>query len=403
MKKLLALLLVLVMVWSLAACSSDTASTDAADTGSSDASDASDAGDTGDAADTPADAPESYKIALYGPMTGNNAQYGETYRAVCELLVEQINGEGGINGVPVELEIFDDKNDPREALNVANLIVSDPDIVAVVGSQTSSPTLAAAPVFAEAGIPMLTPQGSHADITTTGENIFSLCCLATFEGGVVADMMLEDGYKNLAVIYANDDYGVNIVEQWTNDVEAAGATVVAAETYVSGQTTDFTPLLSKIKAAGADAIYIEPSHSDAAMILAQMKQLDCDFQPYGCSMLYTQAFLDIAMENAEGLRLCNFINPDSTDPTYLAISEAYEAATGNLTDVYVTNVYDCFMLACDALEAVGSDSAAMTEWIAGVQEWPGACGPITFDETRHPVRQLYRFEVQDGQFVYTGE
>ncbi len=397
MKKRFALLLVLALIGSLSACAGDAASADAS-AASDTAADGAEASPEAGAAD----APESYKIALYGPMTGNNAQYGETYRAVCELLVEQVNDAGGINGVPVELEIFDDKNDPREALNVANLIVSDPDIVAAIGSQTSSPSLAAAPVFAEAGLPMLSPQASHTELTNAGETIFSLCTFSTFEGSTVVEMMLEDGYANLAVIYANDDYGVNIVEQWTSDVEAAGATVVAAETYVSGQTTDFTPLLSKIKAAGADAIYIEPSYSDAAMILAQMKQLDMDIACYGSSMLYTQAFLDIAMENAEGLQVCNYINPDSTDPTYLAISEAYEAATGNLTDVYVTNVYDCFMLICDAIAAVGTDGAAMSEWIAGVQDWPGASGPITFDETRHPIRQLYAFEVQDGQFVYVG-
>lgn len=379
MKKLTALILSLATLMSITGCGSK----DSADPATSENNETTD----------------SYKIALYAPMTGNNAQYGETYKAVCDILVEKINSEGGINGVPVELAVYDDKNDPKEALNVANLIVSDPSIVGVVGSQTSSPTLAAAPIFAEAGIPMLTPQGSHADITTAGENIFSLCCLAAFEGGVVAEMMLEDGYKNLAVIYSNDDYGVNIVEKWTNDVEAGGATVVATETFVSGQTTDFTPLISKIKAAGADAIYIEPGYSDAAMILAQMKQLDCDFQPYGCSMLYKEEFLNVAGDDAEGLLLCNFIDPNNTDETYTYISQAYEEATGNLTDVYVTNAYDCFMLLCDALKAVGPDKAAMSEWIANVEDWPGACGVINFDETRHPVRELYRFKVTNGEYV----
>ena len=108
------------------------------------------------------------KIALYAPLTGNNAQYGLTYQATINALCEQVNSEGGINGREVVVEVFDDKNDPKEALNVANLIVSDPEIVAVIGSQSSSPTLAAAPVFEEAGIPMITPQASHADITANG-------------------------------------------------------------------------------------------------------------------------------------------------------------------------------------------------------------------------------------------
>ena len=235
------------------------------------------------------------KIALYGPLTGNNAQYGLTYQATVNALCEKVNAEGGINGRDVAVEVFDDKNDPKEALNVANLIVSDPEIVAVIGSQTSSPTLAAAPVFEEAGLPMITPQASHVDITPTGEHIFGIASLAPFEGGVIAQRMVDDGYKKVAAIYANDDYGLNIIERWKSDVTDAGLEIVDMEEYISGQTSDFTPLLSKIKEAGAEALYIEPSYADAAMICTQMEQLEMgSVQKYACSMCYTDSFLEAA-------------------------------------------------------------------------------------------------------------
>lgn len=89
-------------------------------------------------------------------------------------------------------------------------------------------------------------------------------------------------------------------------------TVIAAETFVSGQTKDFTPLLSKIKAAGADAIYIEPGYSDAAMIVTQMAQLDCNFKIYGNTMLYKTEFLDAAGGNAEGQLLGCLSQPNNT-------------------------------------------------------------------------------------------
>ncbi len=348
------------------------------------------------------DSSKPIKIALYAPLTGNNAQYGLTYQATINALCEKVNEEGGINGREVVVEVFDDKNDQKEALNVANLIVSDPEIVAVIGSQTSSPTLAAAPVFEEAGIPMITPQASHVDITPTGEHIFSMSCLATFEGGVIAQRMIEDGYKKVAAIYANDDYGLNIMERWKSDITAANIEIVDTEEYIAGQTSDFTPLLSKIKEAGAEALYIVPSYADAAMICTQMEQLDMgNVQKYACSMCYTDSFFEAAGEAAEGTKVCNFIYPETTDETFLALKELLKEKTSmENIDVYATNSYDAFMLLVDAMKEVGTDGDAIAKWLAEVKDWPGACGPVSFDETRHPDKQLFWFQVEGGQFKY---
>lgn len=399
MKKLVACLLTLTMLLGMVACSSNrggSASVDSAILGNQATADApnSATNDSSDASATP------YKFALYCPLTGDNAQYGQAFQTTIEIYIDNVNKNGGINGHPVELAVYDDKNDPKEALNIANLIVSDPDILAVIGSQTSSATLAAAPVFQEAGIPMMTPQGSHADITLTGEYIFRMCCLSTAEGDFAAKTMVGDGYENLAIIYANDDYGVSVAEYWTDCVEKAGATVVASETFVSGQTKDFTPLISKIKAAGADAIFIEPGYSDAAMILTQMDQLDCDMQPYGTSMLYKDEFLDIVGDVGEGLYLANNIYPGNTEENYVFITDAYMEATGKISDLYVLNSYDCIALFCDAVEAVGTDGAAIAEWIANVVDYQGASGVINFDENRNPFKDFYRFRIENGEFVY---
>ena len=400
MKKLIALVLALLMMCSLLACTAktDTANGTPASTDTA-AQPAADGDKSDDAASDTADA-EPYRIALMAPMTGNNAQYGITYQTACEIYIEQCNAEGGINGHPVELVVYDDKGDAKEALNVANLIASDPTILAVIGSQASSPSLAAAPVFQEAGIPMISPQASHPDFCMVGDHIFGLSCLANYEGTVVTQRMIDDGFHKVAIIYASDDYGLNIYQTAQETVAAAGdVEIVAAETYVSGQTTDFTPLLSKIKSSGAEALYISPSYSDAAMIITQMRQLDCEFKPYGCSMLYKQEFLDIAGEAAEGVNICNFFKPGNTEEPYASVEKAYTEKTGAMMDVYVTHAYDAMSLLCGAIREVGTDDQAICDWLANVKDWPGCAGPITFDEQRRPVRQLFWFEVQDGKFV----
>lgn len=362
-------------------------------------------GGTTAAADSGQDSEKPVKIALYGPLTGNNAQYGLTYQATLNALCEKVNEEGGINGREVKIEVFDDKNDQKEALNVANLIVSDPEIVAVIGSQTSSPTLAAAPVFEEAGIPMITPQASHVDITATGEHIFSLSCVADFEGSVIAKKMVEDGYSKVAAIYANDDYGLAIIDAWESIITEADIEIVDVEEYIAGQTSDFTPLLSKIKEAGAEALYIVPSYADAAMICTQMEQLDMgNIQKYVCSMCYTDSFFDAAGEAAEGTKICNFIYPETTDETFVALKELLKEKTSmENIDVYATNSHDAFMLLVDAIKEVGTDGDAIAQWLAEVKDWPGACGPVTFDETRRPQKELFWFQVENGAFKYIGD
>lgn len=94
---------------------------------------------------------------------------------------------------------------------------------------------------------------------------------------------------------------------------------------------------------------------------------------------------------------------ETTDETFLALKKLLEEKTEmDNIDVYATNSHDAFMLLVDAMKEVGTDGDAIAGWLADVKDWPGTCGPITFDETRHPDKQLFWFRVEDGKFNYLG-
>ena len=399
MKRIIALFLAVVLLLSLVGCATTTTETapaakesDAAPTVETESSKQNNSGEA-----------TTIKIALYAPITGNNAQYGLAYQKTIQALCQKINEDGGIDGRDVVVDVYDDKADQKEALNIANLIVSDPEVVAVVGSQTSSPTLAAAPIFEKAGLPMITPNASHMDITPIGKHIFSISCLSDFEGGQTALKMAEDGFKKVAIIYSNDDNGVYNNEIWQRLSKESNLDVVATENFIPGSTTDFTPLLSKIKVAGAEAMFINGSYSDVAMIATQMKQLEMNVIIYCCSPSYNEAFLDTVGEAGNGIRVCNFFYDGTKDETFLNLESLIKEKTDiSLMSVYVTNAYDAFMLLIDAIRAVGTDGDAIADWIANVKDWPGACGPVTFDETRHPQKHLDWFEVKDGAYEFIG-
>ena len=145
-KSMLTFLLVIAMLVTVVGCGSgDTGS--ASSTASAAAS--STAGES-EAAESTASGDDVYRFALIAPLTGNNAQYGLAYQRAVELLVEQVNAEGGINGGEVVVDIYDDKNDATEAVTVANSVAEQDDILGVIGSQTSTPSMAMAPAQAPA-------------------------------------------------------------------------------------------------------------------------------------------------------------------------------------------------------------------------------------------------------------
>ena len=142
----------------LAGCSGNTTSGSSSTGETGTASESSTAGET--------TGTEKNKLAFFLPMTGDQMQYGESLSRGAELALKQYNEK---NGTDYVIEIMDDKGDPKEAVNVANLIVSDPTVIAGMGSFSSSCAMAAAPVFEEADLLLFSPNASHTDFPAMGE------------------------------------------------------------------------------------------------------------------------------------------------------------------------------------------------------------------------------------------
>ena len=255
-----------------------------------------------------------------------------------------------------------------------------------VGDKTS---LALVPLVASCGIPVAKMSGRG--LGHTGGTIDKLESFSGFSTAIPVETFI----KNVNTI------GISIMGQ-TADLAPADKKLYALRD-VTGTVDNLSliasSIMSKKLAAGADAIYIEPGYSDAAMIVTQMAQLDCNFKIYGNTMLYKTEFLDAAGGNAEGMLLGSYINPNNTEENFVFIKEAYETATGNLTDMYVLNSYDAIALLCDAVAAVGPDRTAMADWIANVKDWQGASGVINFDENRNPTKDMFWYVIENNEFV----
>lgn len=352
-------------------------------------------------------AAEKNKLAFFLPMTGDQMQYGISLQQGAELALKQFNEA---NGTSYEIEVYDDKGDAKEAVNVANKIVSDPTVIAGMGSFSSSCAMAAAPVFEEADLLLFSPNASHTDFPSMGENMFSAVMSQKFEGAEFANALVEKfGAQDVAILYQNTDHGVIASDVFTTAYEELGGKVVSTETFIPGQTKDFTPILSKIKTNEPDILYVNASYNDCAQAFMQAKGLNMDCQFVGPGMLLTEDFLNVVGDKLDGTIvmssvpsfLPSVLESSDLDEKSQAFIESYmEAYDGDVPDGFAASAYDAVNIVLDAVQKVGTDSAALREELRTLSDYPGVSGyDMKFNENKEMIKGIYLFQIQDGQFV----
>ena len=348
-----------------------------------------------------AESTEPYRIAMCGPLTGPGAQYGQSYKNSLEILRDKINAEGGIDGHMLEIDFYDDKQDPKETLNVANLIIADGGYIAMIGSQTSSCSMAAAPVMQRAGIPMIAPHASHSDYAKTGDYCFSLQMPNSYEARVQHEWAIDYlGAKRVAIIYSNDDWGLQNVDAATAACENKGVELVAAETFIAGNTKDFSPIITKVKEANPDYIYLAVLYSDACLLIPQMKMLDLNCTLVGTNTLYKTEFIDVVGEDAEGIYIPNNFSTLHHTEEYTYLEQAIaEKVDGGIVDSYVSHAWDALSVLVKAIREVGTDGAAIKDYLANMGPYEGVAGTFVFDENGAAMKNIYVMQIQNGQFV----
>ncbi|MGI6175525.1 MAG: ABC transporter substrate-binding protein [Christensenellales bacterium] len=314
---------------------------------------------------------EKNKLAVAVPMTGNLMQYGVSYKNAITMAVDEFNAAGGLDGegkVLVEVEFHDDKSDQKEAINLASKIVEDPKVFAVIGSFGSAISMAAAPTYQDAGMPMISPNTSHPEFPGLGDMLLSLSPTSEIEMQESAKVMINDlGGGDAAILYYNTELGVSSKDIITQYYTEMGGNIVMTETFISGETKDFTPMLSKIKAENPNILYITADYNDEAAIMLQIKQIGMDDVKVICSgQALKREFLDIVKDDAEGLIIAgtspaleeSVISSGGVSQYVIDFVNNYNTLyTDAVADAFAGAAYDGAVLAMDAAKKVGTDDA----------------------------------------------
>lgn len=342
-------------------------------------------------------------FAWYGPLTGDNKQYGDTEKVAVELALEKINDENGgvLGGRKIVVDFFDDKNDAKEAVTIANKIIGEEKYVAVIGGFGSTASMAAAPLYEEAQIINYSPTASHADYSVIGEFIFRNTATQEIETTAYADYVYDEmGIRRVAILNVNDDWGNNIANIFTEAFEAKGGEIVNRESYIPNQTSDFTPMISKAKQLNPEAFFPVAYYQDTANILKQADGLDFKPQMILSSSTLKQELIDLTGDLANGSFLMNAFTPDINTDEFKEVMAEYKARTGKEGDAFVMQTYDVVMQLATAIEETGSaDPVKVRDTLANMKDYQSLAGPYSMNEVGDAVRQLQPIKIIDGKFV----
>lgn len=346
---------------------------------------------------------KTIKIGFVAPLTGASAQDGEAMRKGALLAADLVNSKGGINGKKIEIVAQDDKSDPKEAAAVANKFASDTSIMAVVGHFNSSCTLAGAPIYNKAGVVEISPGSSSPAVSGVGPYTFRTITTDAFQGQYLANWAVkEEGFKRIAVIYENTDYGQGIANVIDSEAAKLGATIVAKETYILGETKDFSAIISKVKAASPDVIIVGGLYNETALIEKQARRSSLAAPFMGVDGIYSDALIKLGAEATEGTRLTGFFHNSSKKEQTQNFIKAYKEKYKEEPGTYAAYSYDAASLIIEALQNGKSDRKGIMEYLAGVKNFKGATGDTSFDAKHDAIKEPLKLIVKDGKFqVYS--
>ena len=211
-------------------------------------------------------------VATAGPMTGQYASFGAQMKAGAEQAVADINAAGGVLGQKLKLSVGDDACDPKQAVAVANDMVRQ-GVKLMAGHFCSGSSIPASKVYEEEGILMISPASTNPKLTEEGgPNVFRVCGRDD-QQGEVAGAFLAKNYagKKIAFVHDKTAYGKGLADETLKSYKAAGGKEVMYEAYTAGEK-DYSALVSKLKQAGVDVLYVGGYHTEAGLIVRQMRE-----------------------------------------------------------------------------------------------------------------------------------
>ena len=359
--------------------------------------------------------PDSIRIGVNAPLTGDIPKVGEGTKFAAQMWLEDVNAAGGIEvggkKYKVELVIEDNESKAESAVKANTKLITEEDVLAIVGPQSSKQAIPAGGKANELGTPMISPWSTNPDTTKDRPFVFRGCFLDPFQGPVVANFIKDEfGFKKAAVLYdVASDYPKGLAEFFKAAWEKQNGpgSVVAYESFTT-KDADFSSQLTKINNSGAEVLFTPQYYNEVALIVQQAHQLGWNKPIVGSDSWGSAETVKLCGKDCYGLYFSTHYAAAGAKGATKAFIDRYEKKHGYVPDDVAALTWDAMRIVQAAIEGTGEltgdiekDRIAVRDALATIKDFDGITGGMTFTQDGDPIKCAVIVRISDaGEFEF---
>ncbi len=340
-----------------------------------------------------AEAAEAYKIGAVFSITGPASFLGEPEKKTAEMIVEEVNKKGGINGHPLQLVVYDDESDATKCNLAVKKLIKKDEVPVIIGPSTSGNSMAVVGVAEESKIPLISCAASHKIVTPIESRkwVFKVAGSDSHVVEKLFEYMKKKSIEKIAVMSPSDGFGASGREEILRLAPLNGMTVVADERY-GPQDTDLTAQLTKIRSAQPQAIINWSTGPTQILAVKNWRDLGMDSIPlYQSHGFGSRKNIQLAGPASEGVLLALArvnVGPllpenDAQKKVIMEYTKAYEERYKEPISSFGGHAWDSMHLAMAALQSVGPNAAKIRDFLENTRGFIGQHGIFNFSAEDH--------------------
>ncbi|QXE91956.1 ABC transporter substrate-binding protein [Geomonas subterranea] len=330
------------------------------------------------------------KIGALFAVTGPASFLGEPERNTAQMVVDEINKAGGVKGRKLELITYDTGGDATKAVQLANKLVKNDQVVAIIGPSTTGDSMAIIPVVEKAQVPLISCAAGSKITEPVKKWVFKT---AQNDGLAVAriyEQLKKEKKTKVAILSVSDGFGASGREQLKAQASRYGIQILSDDTY-GPKDTDMTAQLAKIRGSQAQALICWGTNPGPAVIARNAKQLGLTIPVYMSHGVSSKKFIELAGDAAEGIRLPSgkvlvadlLPKNDKQRGSLLAFIKDYQNHFKAEGDHFGGHAWDAVMLLKGAIEKGGDTPAGIRNALEATRNFPGIGGVFSYSAKDH--------------------
>lgn len=338
-------------------------------------------------------------VGVFVALTGPTGTFGQSTKEGVELAIDEVNEQGGVLGRRIRVLVEDNLGRPDQAVATVTKLITRDNVIALIGENASSRSLAAAPIAQANGVPMISPSSTNPEVTEKGDYIFRVSYTDPYQGAAIAEFVRNSlGFERVAILKdVKNDYSVGLADFFRQRFEAMGGRVVADQSYAE-QDSDFRSQLTSIRNTDAQAIIVPGYYTDVGQIAIQARELGIQLPLVGGDGWDSPKLLEIGGKALDGAYFANHYFAEEDRPAVQDFVRKFQARYGRMPDSVNALSYDAARILVGAIERAGEvDKAKIRDQIAATKDYQGVSGVITLGPDRNPIKPVAILAVRDGR------